>query len=361
MCDSGTVCNDCITKIDKQGTQYYKLPNFGDAIDFTMNATHEEDDTMEIDPVVYIREYGTDESDRDYVGNKMSNNTELFWKSITQLVWLTRERGAPYGYGNRTSQSMPTCPCCRAEFSFFGKGYQMVQDANFRLTTARREKYFHTMVQDASSGIEKGGVCPSQQVHLNKTLMAWFNKAVVVKDGVATIPPRFRDNHEYYRSPTRGYSPAISAYASLNQLLNDHWSFDEITTDIKALQICAQLDPTCPLGKELIGLTEEHKRIHTEILNKIYDMPNQVHLFKYIQRLVDTDSGGANPLTLDLPPVNKRVNDFLDLFSGLKRIGTPTEVPSKTIPSSVDSMLTSFHKLTPKERMLLIQEMNAIV
>ena len=199
----------------------------------------------------------------------------------------------------------------------------------------------------------------AQTIHYNKALMLWYDKAVKLEVGPlkATIPTRSCSYTTYNNVEGNQNYRELHKWQELEAMVTDRWSFDEIWTDIKALDLCATMAPSDPIGIEFKALFTEHKKYHMETVAKIKSYVERADEFQYIKRLVDTKTGGANPVVLTHPPVKDSVHNFLRLYSGTHIIGTEEEV-AKAIPAKVDSFLTSYLKMSEEEKKILVNEMN---
>lgn len=368
-CDAGIVCNHCITKIDKVSPSFIYTPNFGDTIDIRPNAEFEtkfDTEVCSLDPTIIIRE----NPDCLIEGVGEDGDKDTFFKKLQQLIWLTKERGAPWGYGNSNSQSAPMCPCCRAEFSFFAKGVQMKQDENFRLEKMRPH-YFNKLFNDKFiKELQQQTEEPYDTIENNKALCKWYNKSVVnhidTETGKAkpVIEPNEADLSGFNTTeydPAVPYRSPISLYQSLGSDLERKWSSNTIWTDVKALMMCAEYSPDEQISKELLECIAKSEEVHHASVAALKGFVSRAHEFKFLEKIDNTiNKNGKESLEVVHRPVHDRIKDFLNLFCGYHVVGLPNAPePTKALPAKIDNIMIQFQGMTKQEQIQLIQQINA--
>lgn len=356
-CDSGMVCVDCITKIDKRQVNHLITHlTFGvHTIDLKPQAQPPlRNGLVEINPVLFIR------PSNNAPIITYSDDNERFFETLQELIYLTIERGNVWGYGNDKTTKCPTCPCCRAKFSFFAKGWQMTQGLDNRLGV--NQKKLWSNLWDTNTETLTNDFNSFEDLETNQTLMKWFEMAVSFDAGKAFIPERVSNlNLSYNDDPEHSSSCAyrkIGLYWSLSRAINDNFSKDDIWCDVMALETCAKMTPDDPISKEFLDLFRRHKEHHYETILKVKSFVKRAHEFKHMDTLKATylDTPGALNLTPSL--MNPIIVRFAKLYSGAYAEGVEGEVVTKSIPSKVDNLLTSYNQMTKEEKMLLINEIN---
>ena len=347
-CDSGIVCQECMKSMPNAHHNVFII---------SRNAKYRANIIITNDtPKLYIEKLMDNGTWGDALshGATCSNTTNSEdMEKIRLIGFLTYERYQKYGYGNKHSQGMPSCPCCRIKYSFLGKGYKLKNQKLHIHNATANTHLVKAIAKDLETPQNARDPTLDRELRRIKSYCAHH----LDSDGFW----KKRGSYDYnyglpnIDTPTNGDQRrhyAGEAYGNTAEIFNAIWVADQLGMDNGVGR-----RHTEELKKE--GLELQAKvREYTTRLKALADRPVS---YSPLLKLFSTPEGRDSIATE--ANIKDYVQEYIMCVSGLYTHGLAAsggKAKVKALPTSVEDVMKSFGSMTADERALLAAELNAM-
>ena len=346
-CDSGIVCQECMKSMPTA---------FNSVFVISRNTKYRANIEMfDGDNVLFLEKQLSNGSWEDNNSPKArcswTTNT-IDMEKIRAIAFITYERYQKYGYGNKHSQVMPKCPCCRISYSFLGRGYKLKSKKLHIHNVTANIHLANAIAKDLETPQDARDPTLDRELRRIKTYCAhhidtdgfWKSRGSYDYDyGLPNI------NIPVAGATTGRYQEGL-AYGNVAEIFNAIWVADQMGLNDDS----SNAEELKKEGLELQAKVKDY----TVRLAILADRPVS---FSPLLKLFSTPEGRDSISTEAV--LKDYVQEYIMCVSGLYTHGITAsggKAKVKALPTSVEDVMKSFSSMTADERALLAAELNAM-